>query len=428
VLAYYGGHDGTGLDEAGIYRDPILLKKPDGTPDYDWQGLHHSPGSTFKMYTLATALSQGYGIDSYWLGPSSRDFNGRGLEPDPAHPGQYRKTKATPPVTNSDGDACPGADHYCNLQTALKLSTNTVYYGVGVKVGPDKVIDMAHAMGIQHLWDGNDKRLDLSDKGDGQSTFTGGQAYPSRISPEVAIGQYGITVMDNAAGVATIANGGGHFETHFVQSVSRGGQSVYNEVTKLSNLAQSAKLTRDQVADEQWAMSTVIENSGGVNKLSAGRPAASKTGTWEVCATTNGCPKQYVNQTRDAWYAGFTPDLATVVHIGSNDPNNPVAAYYQGGSKKESVMFGINTPGQIWKKFMDTVLKNKDKSKLLQAKHVAGTKDGEGQSPEPQQPSNPPDAGNGNGNGNGQPCVPPNCQPTFPGQVTASPSRKRPGG
>jgi membrane peptidoglycan carboxypeptidase len=428
VLAYYGGHDGSGLDEAGVYRDPILEKNEKGEPDDGWRGLHHSPGSTFKMYTLATALSQGYSIDSYWLGPSSRRFNGRGLEPDPTHPGQYRETNKTPPVTNSDGDACPKQDgNYCSLQQALKLSTNTVYYGVGVKVGPDKVIDMAHAMGIQHVWDGNDKRYDLSDKGDGQTTWSGAQLFPTHISPEVAIGQYGITVMDNAAGVATIANGGVHFETHFVQSVSRGGQPVYNEVTKLTNLSQSMHLSRDQMADEQWAMSTVIENSGGVNKLN-GRPAASKTGTWEVCATTNGCPKQYVNQTRDAWYAGFTPDLATVVHIGSNDPNNPVAAYYNSGSKKENVMFGINTPGQVWKKFMDTVLKNKDKTKLLQAKHVAGTREGEGQSPEPQQPSNPPDGGNGNGGGNGQPCVPPNCQPTDPGQVTASPSKRRPGG
>ena len=99
VLAYYGGHDGAGLDEAGIYRDPILEKNEKGEPDDGWRGLHHSPGSTFKMYTLATALSQGYSIDSYWLGPSSRRFNGRGLEPDPAHPGQYKETNKTPPVT-----------------------------------------------------------------------------------------------------------------------------------------------------------------------------------------------------------------------------------------------------------------------------------------------------------------------------------------
>jgi hypothetical protein len=74
---------------------------------------------------------------------------------------------------------------------------------------------------------------------------------------------------------------------------------------------------------------------------------------------------------------------------------------------------------------MDTVLKGKPAAKLLQPKHVQG-KDGEGQSPAPKQPSNPPD-GNGNGNGQ-QPCVPPNCQPTDPGQANPSPSRRRVGG
>ena len=434
VMAYYGGHNGAGLDAAGVWRDPVLENDTDcgGPAPPCWYGQHFSPGSTFKMYTLATALSQKYSIDSLWYGPASRAFEGRGLE---NKGGKLVPTKATPPVTNDEGDACPKGDgSFCTLQQALKLSTNTVYYAVGLAAHPDKVIDMAHAMGIQHLWnDVEGKRFDLSDQGDGRATWTGAQVYPNHISPEVAIGQYGITVQDNAAGVATIAAGGVHFDTHFVQGVIRGGQTVYKEVFRRTILAQSAAtpLTAPEVDDETWAMSTVIENAGGKNKLAGGRPAASKTGTWEACAIKSQCPpnhQDWVGKNRDAWYAGFTPDLATVVHIGSTDVNNEIIGYYQGGSKKESNMFGINLPGDIWKKFMDSVLTGKPKTKLREAPHVGDADRGDPLAPSQPPPSPTSDNGNGNGNdGPGNPpppCTLPNCLPSPSGPVFPSPSKR----
>ncbi|TMM40161.1 MAG: penicillin-binding protein [Actinobacteria bacterium] len=416
VMAYFGGHNGAGLDAAGVWRDPVLQNDTDCGPNQPappcWYGEHFSPGSTFKMYTLATALSQKYSIDSQWYGPASRTFPGRGADQN------GKPTKATPPVTNDEGDACPKSNgSYCTLQQALKLSTNTVYYAVGLAAHPDKVIDMAHAMGIQHLWnDVEGKRYDLSDQGDGTTTWTGPQLFPSHISPEVAIGQYGITVQDNATGVATIANGGVHVDTHFVEKVTRGGQTVYAEAFPTTKLASTVGLTQPEIADETWAMSTVIENSGGKNKLAGGRPGASKTGTWEACAQRNQCPDHpdWVGKNRDAWYAGFTPQLATVVHIGSTDPKNVTIGYYQGGSKKESNMFGINLPGDIWKKFMDSVLNGQPKKGFPDAPRVGDTDKGDPLAPSPPPPSNPPDGnGNqdGNGNGNLPPCTPPNVPP-----------------
>src|SRR5207253_2089690 len=141
-------------------------------------------------------------------------------------------------------------------------------------------------------------------------------------------------------------------------------------------------------ADETWAMSTVIENSGGKNKLAGGRPGASKTGTWEACAQRNQCPDHpdWVGKNRDAWYAGFTPQLATVVHIGSTDPKNVTIGYYQGGSKKESNMFGINLPGDIWKKFMDSVLNGQPKKGFPDAPRVGDTDKGDPLAPSPPPP------------------------------------------
>jgi cell division protein FtsI/penicillin-binding protein 2 len=108
-------------------------------------GAHFPPGSTFKLYTLATALSQGISIDSYWEGPPSKEFPDQGRTKAHSPPG---------PVTNADGDgdSCPKntqpVKYVCTLQLALQKSMNTVFFGVGA----GNIIDMCKAMGVEHLW------------------------------------------------------------------------------------------------------------------------------------------------------------------------------------------------------------------------------------------------------------------------------------
>jgi membrane peptidoglycan carboxypeptidase len=416
VLAYYGGHDGSGLDNAGIYSDPVL---EDGTPS----GNHFSPGSTMKVYTMTTALSQKISIDSYWQGPPSMVFPGRG----------DGKKGSGPPVTQSEGDSCPPPSRICTMQYALQVSTNVVFYGVGLKVGPDKVIDTAHAMGVNHIWGnkldpatglptGEYQRYDL-DK------YKGKDLFPHIISPEVAIGQYGITVQDNAAGVATLAAGGVHFATHFVDYVEKGSKIVYHARTSRTLMSDAIGLTSEQVDDATWAMSTVIDNGLAKNKLAGGRRAASKTGTWQLCDASTcksmcqaaSCKgRDHSAENRDAWYSGFTPhQLATVVHIGSKDPKDQSVSYFEG--KTEKNMNGANTPGDIWKKFMDTVLAGKPKNPLRSPKHVGRVDGGNAASP---QPSAPPDPGNGKNGGGNQCPVPIDPCPTTPPNGGGPPSRR----
>jgi membrane peptidoglycan carboxypeptidase len=303
---------------------------------------------------------------------------------------------------------------------ALQKSINTVYYAVGSdpRVGPARVVDMAHAMGVDHIWGTDGTRYDLNDKGDGKTTWTGSQVAPSRISPEVAIGQFGITVQDNAAGIATIAAGGYHYQTHFVMSVSKGSQVAYKEVFKRTDLTSTMHLTPAEIADEAWAMSTVMDNSNGKNKLAGGRQAGAKSGTWEMCSGGGTCKQEWSGQTRDAWWAGFTPkQLATVVHISSARPNeNPVAAYYQGNNKKESVMYGITLPGDVWKAYMNKALAGKPKNSMPEPTHANDGQGGEFQ-PTQDAPQGNPDATTPPGPGNTlppSPCVPPNCPATLP--------------
>jgi membrane peptidoglycan carboxypeptidase len=391
VLAYYGGENGANLDYAGIYNDPVTLQ-PGDTPG--WSGANFPPGSTFKMYTLATALSQGYSIDSYWNGPPTKEFPAEG------------RVKGSPagPVSNAAGDedSCPNytypTPYVCDLQLALQESMNTVYYGVGEKVGAGNIVAMAKAMGVEHLWDNDGKRFDL----DNYTTAAQLKDLDSHFGTEVAIGQFGTTVLDNASGVATIAARGIQTQTHFVETVYQGANVVYKEAFKQTNLANSpVHLTPQEVDDETYAMTTVIK--GTKNALANGRVAAAKTGTWQLGQTKNNS---------QAWYAGFTPQVATVVHIGSRDPKNLKIQYYN-SSHKLMDMNGADLPGTIWKKYMDTVLKSDPKKTFPQAKHVGDAQKGPEPSPiaSPQAPppvQDPTDPG--------QPCVLPQFCQQPPGQ------------
>jgi membrane peptidoglycan carboxypeptidase len=203
-------------------------------------------------------------------------------------------------------------------------------------------------------------------------------------------------------------------------------------------MSEAIGLTREEVDDATWAMSTVIDNGMAKNKLAGGRRAASKTGTWQLCdpstckqfcqaASCKG--RDHSAENRDAWYAGFTPhQLATVVHVGSKDPKDQSVSYYEG--KTEKNMNGANTPGDIWKKFMDTVLAGKPKMPLPSPKHVGRVDGGNAASPEPSSapPTDPNNPGNGGDPGNGgSPCPYPGgiCPTLIP---TVPPTRKGGGG
>jgi membrane peptidoglycan carboxypeptidase len=370
VLAYYGGDNGSNLDYAGIYADPVL-------GDGNYTGASAPPGSTFKLYTLAAALKENISIDSYWHGPPSMEFPNSG------------RTKGSPagPVTNADGngDSCPPQDNYdCPLWSALQKSMNTVFYGIGDTIGAAKVIDTAKAMGIRWMWatvpDGKggqtEQRIDLSQ-------FTGAQVAPKYFGTEVSIGQYPITVLDQATAIATIAARGVQAPAHFVSKVMKGAATLYQTPIKQTKLYETFGLSQAQLDDEIWAMQKVLSNGGtGGNKdaLANGRDAAAKTGTWEYQKTADNS---------NAWFDGITPSLATSVWVGRPGTPGPIKWRDSNGTHK---MNGADTPGAIWKKFMDSALKGKPNEKFSGPKHVGDAAAGNGHSPAAAPP--PPQGGN----------------------------------
>jgi penicillin-binding protein 1A len=97
--------------------------------------------------------------------------------------------------------------------------------------------------------------------------------------------------------------------------------------------------TREQVADPDSAyqivtmMEGVVQRGTGTEVKAVGRPIAGKTGT--------------TNDFRDAWFEGFTPDLAAGVYIGYDDPDSL--------GKDET---GGHVAAPIFRDFMIDALKN----------------------------------------------------------------------
>ena len=98
--------------------------------------------------------------------------------------------------------------------------------------------------------------------------------------------------------------------------------------------------TREQVADPRTVyqvvsmMEGVVQRGTGVRLREIGKPLAGKTGT--------------TNDSMDAWFVGFSPDLAVGVFVGFDQPRSL--------GDKES---GSSVAVPIFKDFMEAALKDK---------------------------------------------------------------------
>ena len=255
------------------------------------------PGSSFKPYTLATALKEGISLRTVFAGTSPKFVKG------------YGKDNR---VRNDRNEQC----YRCNLVTSLERSVNTVFVPLAVEVGPSAVATTAHAAGIPDS-------VPLAEPG-------------GYTSAGIALGVYGVHPIDQAVGFATFAAHGIRAEPFLIQSVTdRDGQVLYGAQPKTAGA-----FTADIAADATYAMRQVIEGSQGTGRrarLADGRPAAGKTGT--------------TSKNTDAWFVGFTPQLSAAVWMGNLD-NRPLTNVpgYRGG------VYGGTLPADIWKRFMDAAL------------------------------------------------------------------------
>jgi len=272
VLAYYGGPFGKNY-----------AHKKD---QYDYAGLGTAaPGSSFKPYTLATALTQ----------TLKKQSTGKPITIDSVVNGSYCVHIEGTKICNDPSDR-PLSSPHITVANAMKYSLNTTFDQMAEHVGPSNVADTAHAAGISKTVNGKPSLQNA----DGQTTFG------------IGIGDYPVHPIDQAVGFATFANNGQANAAYFVQSATASDGEVIYE-----HHGHSTQAIDPKVANDTTLTLEPIANWSGT-PLADGRPSAAKTGTEGIQVG------KYAGGNSDAWMVGFTPQVSTAVWVGSGNSTAPI--------------------------------------------------------------------------------------------------------
>ena len=247
-------------------------------------------GSTFKPFALVAALEQGIPLTSMWNGDTPQTFDDAGKP--------YE-------VSNYGGEGWGQVD----LAFATKHSINTVYVPLGIKVGPDKVVDVARRAGIP-------------------------ESVAMMPTPSVVLGAASPHVIDVANAYATFAAQGIKSKPYLVAQVVGSNKGVLYE----GKPETQEVFSKEVMADLTYALKGVVTGGTGAAALALGRPAAGKTGTSQSNAS--------------AWFSAYTPQLAASVALFRDSASESL-----NGIGGLTSVTGGTFPAKIWTAFMKGALK-----------------------------------------------------------------------
>ncbi|MDQ3981711.1 MAG: transglycosylase domain-containing protein [Actinomycetota bacterium] len=277
------------------------------------------PGSAFKPFTLLAAIEDGVSLSSTFSGRSPMSI------PDPLC---YQD--GLPWEVDNYGGSSYGT---LNLQQATANSVNTIYAQLISEIGPDKVADLLEEMGF-----GGGSSVDAV-----CSLALGGALDATPL--EMARAYAGIDaggVLPDVTPVTYIEDSHGNCLLEFVQDRDR-------------DCETEADPEREQVVDENsahvltQALEAVVTSGTAAGAVDLPRPAAGKTGTTQ--------------NNRDAWFAGYVPQLTTVVWMGypleepkGGEPTVPLMSYCADTFLCRPVqgieVTGGSFPATIWNAYM----------------------------------------------------------------------------
>jgi penicillin-binding protein 1A len=236
------------------------------------------PGSAFKPFVYAAALDNGYtpssivldapfvapGVDSWWK------------------PGNYVEGRFYGEST---------------LRLGIEQSRNTMTARLAQDLGIGRIVDYA-------------ERFHLTDR------------LPRELA--ISLGAAETTVLRITAGYSTFVNGGKRVEPTLIDRIQdRTGKTIFKRDARecygcnaLEWSGQSEPQLadmREQVMDPRTAYQivsllegVVLRGTGSAVRKVVDKPVAGKTGT--------------TNEYKDAWFVGFSPDLAAGVYVGFDIP------------------------------------------------------------------------------------------------------------
>jgi peptidoglycan glycosyltransferase len=224
-----------------------------------------------------------------------------GLQEDPpVGLGETFDGAEVPGLRNAEGADC----EECDLKQAMTVSNNVVFNTLAKQVGPEAVAAAARSAGVT---------APLDDPNEG-----------------IALGNKEVSALELASAYATIAAGGVWHQPHLVTSVVTADDRVLYQADTEGERRFPERVARNVTE----SMLNVASHDDLA--LPGGRPVAAKTGTVQ---------SRFEGQNNDAWMAGFTPSIASVVWMGT-DMNSPIR------TARGTPIDGAGLPGEVWHQFM----------------------------------------------------------------------------
>ncbi|EJF91224.1 transglycosylase domain-containing protein [Bartonella tamiae] len=187
------------------------------------------------------------------------------------------------------------------LTTALSHSLNSVAAQLIMEVGPQKVIEVAHKLGIHSA---------LSD------------------NASIALGTSEVSLMELTGAFVPFANGGYKPQIRLISRVTNKNGTILYDFGDIS----AVRVIDPNIVGMMNAMLAQTVENGSARHANIQRPAAGKTGTSQ--------------NFRDAWFIGYTADYVTGVWFGND--NGAAMKTVSGGS----------LPVKAWKAYMSIAEKS----------------------------------------------------------------------
>ncbi|WP_243761238.1 transglycosylase domain-containing protein [Streptomyces sp. YIM 98790] len=268
----------------------------------------YQAASTFKPFVYAAALEH-----------ASTDRFGEPIGPRSEYDGSSGRE-----VVNRDGQGTGWAPENAEgagygtltVEGAMNQSVNAVFAQLGQDVGPDRVRDVVVRLGIPADTPGLEE-----------------------AEGSIALGTVTPSVLDMAHAYATLAAHGMRQPLTLVTSVTTTGDG--EQKFPLPPRQAERAISRAAADGTTALLQRVVRHGTATTAQAVGRPAAGKTGTAE--------------EDKAAWFAGYTPELATVVMLLGQHPETGAQQPLYGALGKPRI-YGGDIPARIWAHYMSAVL------------------------------------------------------------------------